>query len=198
MSLVNQSPSKPSKLKRWRVRYLIKNLLALVAIPILDRSNLMGLLTMHRRVRLRRLKVRNRNKTSRYLKRIRRYKWDKVSRSQSLVRSRLMIPHLRLLLGLKSRRKPRLRLRCTLRILLISSKLLLMPLSSQPPSKPSKLKRWRVRDQMRNFLILVTMPILKTQNLMKAAACHLRISQRRPKLIKLNSKLKPNLNLKKR
>ena len=47
-------------------------------------------------------------------------------------------------------------------------------------------------------MALVAMPILERSNIMIVPTCHQRVSLRSPKLMKLHSKLRANLTLKKR
>jgi len=109
-----------------------------------------------------------------------------------------MVANQRVLLSLKVNRRPRLRLKSQSKILQVSSKLLLMPLSSRATSKSTKERRWRVRSLIRNLLTLVTILILERSNLKRAATCHQRVRLRNPKFTKLNSKLKPKHPLMKR
>jgi hypothetical protein len=51
--LSSQATSKASKVRRWRARKLIRNLLTLVTMLTLERSNLKRAATCHQRVRLR-------------------------------------------------------------------------------------------------------------------------------------------------
>jgi hypothetical protein len=95
-------------------------------------------------------------------------------------------------------RRPRLKLKSESKILQISSKLMLRPLSSQATSKAIKVRRWRARNLIRNLLILVAMLTLLGSMLKRAAACHRRVRLRNPRFRKLNSKLRPNVPLQKR